>query len=92
MRALANQAPTRGAIIVGKIKIPESKPFCGARDAKTWENFIFDIEQYFKAMNTIIEEDKVTLTTVHLLKMQSYSGDLGMLTFRKDVIDTIGTA
>ena len=66
MRALANQAPAGGAMAVGKIKIPEPKPFCGARDAKALENFIFDIEQYFKATNTVAEEAKVTLATMHL--------------------------
>ena len=44
MRALANQAPARSAISVGRIKILEPKPFCGARDAKALENFIFDIQ------------------------------------------------
>ncbi|XP_031745591.1 uncharacterized protein LOC116406038 isoform X1 [Cucumis sativus] len=66
MRALANQAPAGGAITIGKIKIPEPKPFCGPRDAKALENFIFDIERYFKATNTVAEEAKVTLATMHL--------------------------
>lgn len=66
MRALANQAPAGGAIPVGRIKVPEPKPFCGARDAKALENFIFDVEQYYKATNTITEEAKVTLATMHL--------------------------
>ncbi|KAA0043298.1 uncharacterized protein E5676_scaffold129G00780 [Cucumis melo var. makuwa] len=35
-------------------------------DAKALENFIFDHEQYFKATNTVIEEAKVTLATMHL--------------------------
>ena len=43
MRALANQAPAGGAIPAGRIKIPEPKPFYGARDAKALENFIFDV-------------------------------------------------
>ena len=66
MRALANQALAGGAITLGKIKIPKPKPLCGARDAKALENFIFDIEQYFKATNTSAEEAKVTLATMHL--------------------------
>ena len=37
MRALANQAPTRGAITVDKIKIPEPKPFCGEKMQKHWK-------------------------------------------------------
>ncbi|KAA0037093.1 senescence-specific cysteine protease sag39 [Cucumis melo var. makuwa] len=66
MRAMANQAPAGGAISVSRVKIPEPKPFCAARDAKALENYIFDLEQYFKATNTITEEAKVTLATMHL--------------------------
>ncbi|KAA0034110.1 uncharacterized protein E6C27_scaffold65G001000 [Cucumis melo var. makuwa] len=66
MRAMASQAPAGGAISVSKVKVPEPKPFCGVRDAKTLENYIFDLEQYFKATNTVTEEAKVTLATMHL--------------------------
>ena len=45
MRAMANQALAGGAIPVGRIKILEPKSFCGARDAKALEHFIFDIER-----------------------------------------------
>ncbi|KAA0049873.1 senescence-specific cysteine protease sag39 [Cucumis melo var. makuwa] len=68
MRAMANQAPAGGAISVSRVKIPKPKPFCGARDAKALENYIFDLEQYFKATNTVTEEAKVTLATMHLSK------------------------
>ena len=63
---MANQAPARGAILVGKIKILEPKSFCGARNAKALENFIFDLEQSFKATNIVTEEVKVTLATMHM--------------------------
>ncbi|TYK11972.1 uncharacterized protein E5676_scaffold177G001560 [Cucumis melo var. makuwa] len=66
MRAMASQAPAGGAISVSKVKVPEPKPFCGVRDAKALENYIFDLEQYFKATNTVTEEAKVTLATMHL--------------------------
>ncbi|KAA0039111.1 uncharacterized protein E6C27_scaffold84G002140 [Cucumis melo var. makuwa] len=66
MRAMASQALAGGAISVSKVKIPEPKPFCGARDAKALENYIFNLEQYFKATNTVTEEAKVTLATMHL--------------------------
>ncbi|TYK08452.1 uncharacterized protein E5676_scaffold654G00680 [Cucumis melo var. makuwa] len=67
MRAMANQAPAGGAISVSRVKIPEPKPFCGARDAKALENYIFDLEQYFKATNTV-KEAKLTLAMMHLSK------------------------
>ncbi|KAA0033152.1 uncharacterized protein E5676_scaffold1032G00100 [Cucumis melo var. makuwa] len=68
MRAIANQAPAEGAIPISRVKILEPKPFCGARDARALENYIFDLEQYFKATNTVTEEAKVTLTMMHLSK------------------------
>ncbi|TYK22237.1 uncharacterized protein E5676_scaffold333G001330 [Cucumis melo var. makuwa] len=66
MRAMANQVSVGGAVPVTKVKVPEPKPLCGLRDAKALENFIFDLEQYFKATDTITEEAKVTLATMHL--------------------------
>ncbi|KAA0046932.1 senescence-specific cysteine protease sag39 [Cucumis melo var. makuwa] len=66
MRAMVNQAPAGGSIPVSRVKIPEPKPFCGARDAKALENYIFDLEQYFRATNTVTEEAKVTLVMMHL--------------------------
>ena len=85
MRAIANQAPTGGAILVSKIKISEPKPLCGARDAKALENFIFDIEQYFKATNTNTEEAKVILATMHLSEDAKLWWRFDMLIFRKDI-------
>ncbi|KAA0059254.1 uncharacterized protein E5676_scaffold84663G00030 [Cucumis melo var. makuwa] len=66
IQAMVNQAPAGGAISVSRVKIPEPKPFCGARDAKALENYIFDLEQYFKATNTVTEEAKVSLAMMHL--------------------------
>ncbi|KAA0045293.1 uncharacterized protein E6C27_scaffold316G00510 [Cucumis melo var. makuwa] len=66
MRAMANQTPTGEAIPVSRVKILKPKPFCGARDAKALENYIFDLEQYFRTTNTVTEEAKVTLATMHL--------------------------
>ncbi|TYK11798.1 uncharacterized protein E5676_scaffold152G00080 [Cucumis melo var. makuwa] len=66
MRAIANQAPAGGAIPVSRVKFPEPKPFCGARDAKVLENYIFDLEQYFRTTNIVTEEAKVTLAMINL--------------------------
>lgn len=68
MQAMVSHAPTRGMIQVNRIKIPEPKPFCGARDAKDLKNSIFDLEQYFKATNTVTEEAKVTFATMYLIE------------------------
>ena len=46
----------------------EFKPFCGARNAKSLENFLFDHEQYFRTTNMVADETKITLATMHLDK------------------------
>ena len=48
-----------------KIKVPEPKTFSGARDTKALENFMWDMDQYFKAARTP-EEQKVTLVSMYL--------------------------
>ncbi|TYK18539.1 uncharacterized protein E5676_scaffold119G00390 [Cucumis melo var. makuwa] len=66
MRAMANQVPVGREIPITKVKVPKPKLFYGVRDAKVSENFIFDLEQYFKARNTVTKEAKVTLAMMHL--------------------------
>ncbi|KAA0046219.1 uncharacterized protein E6C27_scaffold284G00070 [Cucumis melo var. makuwa] len=70
IRAMANQAPAGGVIPVSRVNIPEPKPFCGARDAKALENYIFDLEQYFRAANT---EGHCTIDTWDALKRELHS-------------------
>ncbi|GFY85283.1 hypothetical protein Acr_04g0000210 [Actinidia rufa] len=48
-----------------KVKVPEPKSFGGARSAKELENFMWDIEQYFKAAH-ISDGEKVMITTMYL--------------------------
>ncbi|KAA0062476.1 uncharacterized protein E5676_scaffold325G00940 [Cucumis melo var. makuwa] len=50
--------------------------------ADALENFIFDLEQYFKATSTVTEEAKVTLATMHLSEC---GGGLDMSTFTKGI-------
>ncbi|XP_039053116.1 uncharacterized protein LOC120195059 [Hibiscus syriacus] len=49
-----------------RAKIPDPQRFDGVRDAKELENFLFDIEQYFRAMRTESEEDKVAMASMYL--------------------------
>ncbi|KAA0043028.1 senescence-specific cysteine protease sag39 [Cucumis melo var. makuwa] len=65
MQVMVNQVSVSGAISVNRIKILEPKPFRMARYAKALEN-IFDIEQYFKATNTVTIKAKVMLATMHI--------------------------
>jgi len=50
---------------LSKVKVPDPKQFSGNRNAKDLENFLWDMEQYFKAAR-ISEEEKVTVTCVFL--------------------------
>ncbi|KAJ4716602.1 hypothetical protein OWV82_011594 [Melia azedarach] len=48
-----------------KIKVSEPRYFEGARDAKELENFLWDMEQYFKAAKVPYNE-QVSITTMYL--------------------------
>jgi hypothetical protein len=50
---------------LSKLKVPEPKPFVGARSAKELENFLWDMEQYFRAAR-IPDGERVTITTMYL--------------------------
>ncbi|GAV85156.1 LOW QUALITY PROTEIN: hypothetical protein CFOL_v3_28594, partial [Cephalotus follicularis] len=48
-----------------KFKVPEPKPFSGKRDAKELENFLWDVESYFKATH-VPDTEKVSITSIYL--------------------------
>ena len=48
-----------------KLKIPSPKEFEGSRDAKALENFLWDVEQYFKAA-CVQPGEKVTVASMYL--------------------------
>lgn len=48
-----------------KIKTPEPKAFGGARNAKELENFLWDMDEYFKAAK-ILDEEKIMVPTMFL--------------------------
>ncbi|KAA0048463.1 uncharacterized protein E5676_scaffold600G00660 [Cucumis melo var. makuwa] len=66
MRLVGNQTENQVHSVSSKFKIPKPKAFNGNRDVKELENFIFDMEQYFKASGTNSKETKVTLASMHL--------------------------
>ena len=49
-----------------RAKVPEPRRYEGARDAKELENFLFDMEQYFRAVRTESEEEKVAMASMYL--------------------------
>ncbi|KAJ7958669.1 Retrotransposon protein, putative, Ty3-gypsy subclass [Quillaja saponaria] len=61
MRAVGNDNHNPYAEGVGqrRMKVPEPQAFGGAQDAKELENFLFDMEQYFRAVRMDSEEAKM---------------------------------
>ena len=47
------------------MKIPELKPYQGSRSSKDLENFLWDVEQYFKAAD-VPEGEKVSIASMYL--------------------------
>ncbi|KAK2996759.1 hypothetical protein RJ639_025840 [Escallonia herrerae] len=52
--------PAGGAEHSSRPRVPEHKSYGGARDAKELENFLFDIEQYFRAIRVGNPEKSLT--------------------------------
>ncbi|KAL0315103.1 UNVERIFIED_CONTAM: hypothetical protein Scaly_2889100 [Sesamum calycinum] len=50
---------------MSKVKVPDPKPFGGARSGKELENFLWDMETYFQAAR-IPEAEKVSITSMYL--------------------------
>ena len=59
--------PREGEVAT-KVKVPEPKPFNGTRSAKDLENFLWDMEQYFKAAR-VLDQEMVTIIIMY------FSGD-----------------
>ena len=49
-----------------RAKVPKPRCYEGARDTKELENFLFDIEQYFRVVHTDSKEDKVAMVAMYL--------------------------
>ena len=56
--------PREGEVAT-KVKVPEPKPFNGARNAKDLENFLWDMEQYFRVAR-VPSQEMVTITSMNL--------------------------
>ncbi|KAK3036586.1 hypothetical protein RJ639_031203 [Escallonia herrerae] len=65
-RAVVN-TPAGGAEHSSRPRVPEPKSYGGARDAKELENFLFDIEQYFRAIRVDSEVTKVSMAAMYLV-------------------------
>ncbi|KAK2997160.1 hypothetical protein RJ639_025691 [Escallonia herrerae] len=65
-RAVVN-TPAGGAEHSSRPRVPEPKSYGGARDAKELENFLFDIEQYFRAIRVDSKATKVSMAAMYLV-------------------------
>ncbi|XP_034674441.1 uncharacterized protein LOC117905666 [Vitis riparia] len=59
------QGSASGPEAPSKVRVPEPKGFNGNRNAKELENFLWDIEQFFKAAH-VPDGEKVSLTSMYL--------------------------
>ncbi|XP_072980653.1 uncharacterized protein [Typha angustifolia] len=50
----------------GRVRVSELCCYKGVRDAKELENFLFDVEQYFRVVRPDSKETKVTFATMYL--------------------------
>ena len=67
MKAVENVTAGQTHTGSNKLKFPDPRPFKRNRDAKELENFIFDVEQYFKATTACTNDIKVTIASMHLI-------------------------
>ncbi|TXG47935.1 hypothetical protein EZV62_027229 [Acer yangbiense] len=65
LRRALNNPNTSEECPMSKIKVPEPKQFNGSRNAKELENFLWDMEQYFKAAR-IPDREQVSITSMYL--------------------------
>ena len=64
IRAIGNQPmPAPSGIEFTRAKVPEPRHYRGAREV---ENFLFDMEQYFRAVRVDSEDLKVSMATMYL--------------------------
>ncbi|KAK3002239.1 hypothetical protein RJ639_021302 [Escallonia herrerae] len=56
-----------GAEHSSRPRVPEPKSYGGARDTKELENFLFDIEQYFRAIRVDSKATKVSMAAMYLI-------------------------
>lgn len=49
-----------------RVRVPEHRAYGGVRDAKELENFLFDMELYFRAVKPDSDETKVLMATMYL--------------------------
>ena len=65
-RAIA-QGPTITSVSSpSRIDVPKPKTYSGARNAKELDNFLWSLEQYFKALSIVEDAKKIDAATLYL--------------------------
>ena len=67
MKAVENVTTGQTNTGSNKLKFLDPIPFKGNRGAKELENFIFDVEQYFKATTACTDDIKVIVASMYLI-------------------------
>ena len=65
LKKVMAQSPSTVSGTPQKVRVPEPKGFGGARNAKELENFLWDMEQFFKAAHVPYSE-MVSITSMYL--------------------------
>ena len=65
-RAFGNGIEGGGAFDSFKPHVPEPRAYGGARDTKELDNYLFNMEQYFKAVKANSEDTKITMAIMYL--------------------------
>ncbi|XP_028107290.1 uncharacterized protein LOC114306273 [Camellia sinensis] len=55
-----------GGMEFTRARVLEPRAYCGTQDAKELDNFLFDMEQYFKAVKADAEETGISMATMYL--------------------------
>ena len=65
LKKVVTQSPSTVSGPPQKVRVPEPKGFRGARNAKELENFLWDMEQFFKAAH-VPDSEMVSITSMYL--------------------------
>ena len=65
LKKVVLQGSSSGPEAPPKVRVPDPKGFNGNRNAKELENFLWDMEQFFKAAH-IPDGEKVSITSMYL--------------------------
>ena len=65
LKKVVAQCPPTVSGAPPKVRVLEPKGFKGARNGKELENFLWDMEQFFKAAH-VLDDEKVFITSMYL--------------------------